>query len=101
MPRSNDAALRIAQRRTAATAAAVHPKAEILFHACRLAFALPRILRQRRGAHKPARQYVARPPDRSNTAPVVKEFSGDTAQTIILAASATSRNRPRGILDSM
>ena len=38
-----------------------------------------------------------RPPDKSNTAPVVNEFSGDTAQTIISAASSTFRNRPRGI----
>ena len=46
-------------------------------------------------------QYVARPPDRSNTAPVVKEFSADTIQAIMLAASSTSRNRARGILESM
>ena len=46
-------------------------------------------------------QYVARPPDRSNTAPVVKLFCGDTIHAIMFAASSTCRNLLRGILDSM
>ena len=37
----------------------------------------------------------------SNTAPVVNEFSSLASQTIIAAASLSSRNRPRGILASM
>ena len=46
-------------------------------------------------------QYVARPPLRSNTAPVVNEFSSDTIHATIAAASPTARNRPRGIFESM
>ena len=47
------------------------------------------------------RQYVARPPDRSKTAPVVNEFSSEASQQIIAEASSSSRKRPRGIFDSM
>ena len=46
-------------------------------------------------------QYVARPPLRSNTAPVVNEFSSETIHATIAAASSTARNRPRGIFESM
>ena len=46
-------------------------------------------------------QYVARPPLRSNTAPVVNEFSFDTSHATIAAISSTVTNRPRGIFDSM
>lgn len=47
-----------------------------------------------------ARQYVARPPERSNTPPVVKEFSSVANHAIIAAASDSSNIRPRGILDT-
>src|SRR5690349_7326917 len=43
-------------------------------------------------------QYVARPPLRSNTAPVVNEFSSLARNVIIEAASLSSSIRPRGIL---
>ena len=46
-------------------------------------------------------QYVARPPDKSNTAPVLNEHSCDASQAIIAAASPTSRKRAIGILLSM
>ena len=46
-------------------------------------------------------QYVARPPLKSNTAPVVNEFSAETIHATIAAASSTARNRPRGIFESM
>ncbi len=48
-----------------------------------------------------ADQYVARPPERSNTPAVVKLFSLEHNQTIMAAASCNSRNRPRGIFESM
>src|SRR5690606_34639214 len=47
------------------------------------------------------RQYVVRPPDRSNTEAVVKEFSLLTSQATMLASSSTSRKRPRGMRLSM
>jgi hypothetical protein len=46
-------------------------------------------------------QYVARPPLKSKTAPVVYEFSADTSHATIAAISSTSTKRPRGILLSM
>jgi len=46
-------------------------------------------------------QYVARPPEISNTAPVEKEHSADTRNATSAAISPTSTKRPRGILDSM
>lgn len=46
-------------------------------------------------------QYVARPPDRSKTAAVVKLFSRVQSHVIIAAASSSSRKRPRGIFESM
>ena len=46
-------------------------------------------------------QYVARPPERSKAAPVVKEFSCDTSQATMAAISSTSTKRLRGIFDSM
>src|SRR6266571_3058932 len=46
-------------------------------------------------------QYVARPPDRSNTAPVLNEHSSEQSHAIIAAASPTSRKRAIGILLSM
>ena len=46
-------------------------------------------------------KYVDRPPLRSHTAPVEKEFSSDESQATSDASSETSRNRPRGIFDSM
>ena len=49
----------------------------------------------------PTHQYVARPPDRSNTEAVLNEHSSDASQATIAAASPTSRKRPIGIFDSM
>ena len=49
----------------------------------------------------PRGQYVARPPDRSNTAPVVNEFSSEASHATIDAISFTSTKRPRGIFESM
>ena len=46
-------------------------------------------------------QYVARPPEMSNTAPVLKAQSSEASQTTSDAASATCRKRPIGIFDSM
>ncbi len=46
-------------------------------------------------------QYVARPPDKSNTAPVEKLQSSDASQATIAATSATFTRRPIGILPSM
>src|SRR5690242_20502200 len=46
-------------------------------------------------------QYVARPPEQSNTAPVVKEHSSLASQVIRAAISSTVPKRPIGILDSM
>ncbi len=46
-------------------------------------------------------QYVARPPDMSNTAPVVKEHSCEAQKATRLAISSTSTKRPRGIFESM
>src|ERR1022692_436437 len=43
-------------------------------------------------------QYVARPPDRSNVAPVVKLHSGLAIHATIAAISGMVRNRPIGIL---
>ena len=55
----------------------------------------------RHGLPQSLDQYVARPPDRSNTEAVVKEFSLLTSQLTMFAASSTSRNRPRGMRLSM
>ena len=49
----------------------------------------------------PRRQYVARRPDRSKTAPVLNEHSSEASQASIAAALPTSRNRAIGIFDSM
>src|SRR5262249_25237583 len=46
-------------------------------------------------------QYVARPPEMSNTAPVVNEQSAEAQKAASAAISSTSTNRPRGIFDSM
>ena len=46
-------------------------------------------------------QYVARPPEMSNTAPVVNEHSFDAQNATSAAISSTSTKRPRGIFDSM
>ena len=46
-------------------------------------------------------QYVARPPEMSNTAPVVKELSADAHQAASAAISSTLTKRARGIFDSM
>jgi hypothetical protein len=46
-------------------------------------------------------QYVARPPLKSNTAPVVNEFSSEANHATIDANSSTNRKRPRGIFASM
>ena len=47
------------------------------------------------------RQYVARPPEMSNTAPVVNELSAEASQATIAAISSTLTKRLRGIFDSM
>src|SRR5205814_6169716 len=47
------------------------------------------------------RQYVARPPDKSNTPPVVNEQSSVHSHATSAAASSTLPNRPIGIFDSM
>ena len=44
---------------------------------------------------------MARPPDASNTAPVVNEHSSDASQHTIDAISSTVPKRPIGIFDSM
>ena len=46
-------------------------------------------------------QYVARPPEISNTPPVVKEQSSEANQATMAATSCTCKKRPMGILDSM
>ena len=54
------------------------------------------------GADKPKPpQYVARPPVKSNTAPVLNEQSSLDNQATIAAISSTSTKRPIGILPSM
>ena len=42
-------------------------------------------------------QYVARPPERSNTAPVVKLHSGPAIHATIAAISSICRKRPMGM----
>ena len=44
---------------------------------------------------------MARPPDRSNTAPVLNEHSAEASHATIAAASLTSRKRAIGIFDNM
>jgi hypothetical protein len=46
-------------------------------------------------------QYVARPPEISNTAPVVNEQSCEAQNAASAAISSTVTKRPRGIFDSM
>ena len=46
-------------------------------------------------------QYVARPPEMSNTAPVVKELSAEAHQAASAAISSTLTKRARGIFESM
>jgi hypothetical protein len=46
-------------------------------------------------------QYVDRPPDKSNTAPVENEHSSLASQATSAAISAVSPKRPIGIFDSM
>ena len=46
-------------------------------------------------------QYVARPPEMSNTAPVVNAHSGEAQNATRSAISSTLTNRPRGIFASM
>src|ERR1700683_1744616 len=46
-------------------------------------------------------QYVARPPDKSNAAPGVNEFSALASQQIMDAASSSSSIRPRGIFETI
>jgi hypothetical protein len=67
-------------------------------HPARPERALDAIVTERPADHG---QYVARPPDTSNTAPVVNEFSSETSHATIAAISSTSTKRPRGIFDSM
>src|SRR4029079_19744791 len=47
------------------------------------------------------RQYVARPPEMSNTAPVVNELSPEAHQAASAATSSTFTKRARGIFESM
>jgi hypothetical protein len=42
-------------------------------------------------------QYVARPPDKSNVAPVENEHSSDASQAIMDATSSGRPGRPSGI----
>src|SRR5437660_1355031 len=46
-------------------------------------------------------QYVARPPERSNTAPVVNEHSAVHNHATIAAISSVMPKRPMGIFDNM
>jgi len=46
-------------------------------------------------------QYVARPPEMSNTAPVVNEHSSDESHATSAATSSTVPGRPSGIFESM
>jgi len=46
-------------------------------------------------------QYVARPPEMSNTAPVENEHSSDASQHTSAATSSTCPSRPIGIFDTM
>src|SRR5450756_235409 len=46
-------------------------------------------------------QYVARPPEMSNTAPVENAQSSDASHATIAASSSTRTKRPFGIFDSM
>src|SRR6476661_5363678 len=46
-------------------------------------------------------QYVARPPERSKTPPVVKEHSAVHNQATIAAISSVRPKRPMGIFESM
>src|SRR5581483_10334031 len=46
-------------------------------------------------------QYVARPPEQSNTAPVENDASSLASQQINAATSSTVPNLPSGILESM
>ena len=48
-----------------------------------------------------APQYVALPPDRSNTPAVVNEQSAEHSHATIAAASVALPKRPIGIFDSM
>src|ERR1700712_3751367 len=47
------------------------------------------------------RQYVARPPEISNTAPVENAQSDDDSHATMAASSSTGTKRPFGIFDSM
>ncbi len=47
------------------------------------------------------RQYVPRPPEMSNTAPVLKEQSSDDSQHTMAAISSTPTKRAMGILDNI
>jgi predicted transcriptional regulator len=49
----------------------------------------------------PTPQYVARPPEMSNTAPVVKAQSCEAQKATRSAISSTLTKRPRGIFESM
>src|SRR5919108_2197661 len=53
---------------------------------------------QNQGALDRTHQYVARPPERSYTAPVVKVHSSDASQATSVATSAGVPTRPIGIL---
>src|SRR5438094_10287378 len=46
-------------------------------------------------------QYVARPPEMSNTAPVENEHSSEASQQTSAAISSTLTKRPMGIFDTM
>ena len=50
---------------------------------------------------KISRQYVARPPEMSNTAPVENEHSAEASQQTSAAISSTWPSRPIGIFDTM
>jgi hypothetical protein len=53
------------------------------------------------GMTKKNHQYVARPPEMSNTAPVENEHSAEAQNATREAISSTSTKRPRGIFDNM
>src|SRR5262249_20677249 len=53
------------------------------------------------GFAQPGGQYVARPPERSKTAPVLKEHSREHSQATRAAASSFCPKRPIGIRESI
>lgn len=55
--------------------------------------------RRRRQSQTWTTQYVARPPETSNTAPVEKEHSSEASQATNAATSSARPTRPIGIFD--